>query len=44
MMNATKHMFIKSIRECREYVIVTNARTDEAFGTGKEEAIQLRSE
>jgi hypothetical protein len=25
-----------------EYVIVTNARTDEAFSTGKEEAIQLR--
>jgi hypothetical protein len=25
-----------------EYVIVTNARTEEAFSTGKEEAIQLR--
>jgi len=25
-----------------EYVIVTNARTEEAFSTGKEEAIQLQ--
>jgi hypothetical protein len=27
-----------------EYLIVTNARTEEAFGTGQEEAIQLRTE